>query len=256
MPDPLGRDDVLRLFSIVPLLGDEFIILCGTFLHDSATETPRNNYLISASDKFLAVDKMCCDAPVFLQCLPFVVSGTCRRARCPQQHVTISNLGHVQYNAHVAIHLQQILILQLLYFACPSTKQWKSMSDRIDRLCEALNPPLFIQGSLVDLDLTLIPHGSAGLRVVKNWTREFLYKLDPFQSPSPFLTTLMRINSLIFAFDRNDAPAYIAQAKCVARNISTTLLLKADNRYLVLDMLNLHRGVTESSISSGILYLQ
>ncbi|KAG1738625.1 uncharacterized protein EDB91DRAFT_1137833, partial [Suillus paluster] len=280
MPDPLGRDDVLRLFSIVPLSGNEFLIPRGTFLHDSATETPWNNHLVSVhqsgyttsrrnatqlvhpfirtvlKDKVLAVDEMCCNAPVFLQCLPYIVSGTCRRMPCPQEHVMMLNLGRMQYNAHVAIHLQQMLILQLLYSAHPHTNQWKSMRDRIDRLYEALNPPLFIQGSLTDLDLTLIPHGSAGLRMVKNWTCEFFYKLDPFQSPSLFLTTLMRITSLSFAFDRNDAPTYIAQAKCVTRNMSTELLRKADNRYLVLDMFNLYRGVTEGSISSGILYLQ
>ncbi|KAG1738629.1 uncharacterized protein EDB91DRAFT_1347576 [Suillus paluster] len=239
MPDPLGRDSVLRLFSIVPLSGNEFLIPRGTFLHDSATETPQNNHLVSVhqsgytasrrnatqlihlsirtvlKDKVLAVDEMCCNAPVFLQCLPYIVSGTCRRTPCLQKHVTMSNLGRVQYNAHVAIHLQYMLILQLLYSAHPHTKQWKSMRDRIDRLYEALNPPLFIQGSLADLDLTLIPHGSAGLRMVKNWTCEFFYKLDPFQSPSLFLTTLMRITSLSFAFDRNDAPTYIAQAKHV-----------------------------------------
>ncbi|KAG1738617.1 uncharacterized protein EDB91DRAFT_1249139 [Suillus paluster] len=280
LPDPLESDDVLRLFSIVPLSGDEFLIPHGTFLYDNATETSRNNHLVSMhqsgytasrrhatelihlsirtvlEDKVLAVDEMCCDAPVFLQCLPYIVSGTCRRARCPQEHVTISNLDRVQYNAHVAIHIQQILILQLLYSAHPSTKQWESMRDWIDHLYEALNPPLFIQGSLADLDLTLIPHGLAGLRVVRNWTRESFYKLDPFQSSSRFLTTLMRITSLSFAFDRNDAPAYIAQADCVARNMSTELLRKADNRRLVFDMLNSYRGFTESSISSGILYLQ
>ncbi|KAG0703072.1 hypothetical protein DFH29DRAFT_804090 [Suillus ampliporus] len=277
LPDPLECRDIQRLFSIVPLSGDKFLIPSGTFLHSSATETPQNyrrvsvhqfGYTVSRrnatelirlsirtvlKDKVLAVDEMCCDAPVFLQCLSFVVFGTCWRAQCSQEHVTIWDLDRVQYNAHVAIHIQQILILQLLYSAHPSTKQWER--DWIDHLYEALNPPLFIQGSLADLDLTLIPHGLTGLRVVKNWTRESFYKLDPFQSPSQFLTTLMRITSLSFAFDRKDALAYIPQARCLTRHISGKLLRKADNRYLVFDMLNSYRGVTQNSISSGILYL-
>jgi hypothetical protein len=130
-----------------------------------------------------------------------------------------------------------------------------SMRDWLEHLYEALTPPLYIQGSFADLDLTLIPHGLAGLRVVKNWIRESFYLLNPSRSPQ-FLTTLMRITSLSCAFDWNDAPAYIAQAECLTRNRSIKLLRKPDNRYLVLDMLDSYRGATPSSISSGILFLQ
>ncbi|KAG1889227.1 hypothetical protein F4604DRAFT_1950186 [Suillus subluteus] len=278
--DPLGRRecDVQRLFSIVPLSGDEFLIPSGTFLHDSVTTTQNNHLvlmhqsgykasrrnateLISLSirtvlqDKVLALDEMCCGAPVFLQCLPYIVYGNCRRKGCPQEHVTMSDLNRAQYNAHVAIHMQLILILQLLYSAHPSMMRWKSMRNWLEHLYEALTPPLFIQGSFADLDLTLIPHGLAGLRVVRNWIREAFYRMNPSTSPQ-FLTTLMRIASLSFTFDRNDAPAYIAKAQCLTRNRSVELLRKPDNRYLVMDILNSYRGATPSSISSGILFLQ
>lgn len=149
--DPLGRRecDVQRLFSIVPLAGDEFLIPNGTFLYDSATKTPQNNRLVSMhqsgykasrrnatelirqsirtvlKDKLLALDVMCRGAPVFLQCLPFVVYGNCRRKECPQEHITMSNLDRVQYNAHVAIHMQLILILQLLHSAQRSAMKWE-----------------------------------------------------------------------------------------------------------------------------------
>ncbi|KAG2160213.1 uncharacterized protein EDB93DRAFT_46990 [Suillus bovinus] len=278
MPDPLGRHecDVQRLFSIVPLPGDEFLIPSGTFLYDNVKGTPRNRRLVSIhpsgykssrknatelihlsiravlEDKVLELDKMCCDAPVFLQCLPFIVSGTCQREQCPQNHVAISNMDRTQYNTHVAIHMQLILILQLLYSAHPSSKQWESMRDWLEHLYEALAPPLFIQGSFADLNLTLIPHGLAGLRVL--WIRESFYSLNPFKS-SQSLTTLMKITSLSFAFDRNDAPAYIAEAQCVNRKTFTELLRRPDNRYLVMDMLNSYRGAIPSSISSGILFL-
>jgi hypothetical protein len=127
------------------------------------------------------------------------------------------------------------------------------MRDWLEHLHEALTPPLFIQGSFADLDLTLIPHGLAGLRVVKNWIRESFYRLNP-KSPH-FLTTLMRITSLSFTFDLHDAPVYITQAKCLTSNIPTKLLRKPDNRNLVADMLNSYRGAIPSSISSGILFL-
>jgi tetratricopeptide (TPR) repeat protein len=279
LPDPLGRRecDVQRLFSIVPLSGDEFLIPSGTFLYVSVATT-QNYHLVSMhqsgymasrrnvteliylsirtvlNDKVLALEKMCCGAPVFLQCLPYIVYGNCERKGCSQEHVTMSNLDRVQYNAHVAIHVQLILILQLLYSAHPSMMRWTSMRNWLERLHEALTPPLFIQGSFVDLDLTLIPHGLAGLRVVKNWIRESFYRLDTSKNPQ-FLTTLMRITGLSFAFDRNNAPSYIAKAPFLTRNISTELLRKLDNRYLVRDMLNSYRGATSSSISSGIMFV-
>ncbi|KAG1764093.1 hypothetical protein EV702DRAFT_1283367 [Suillus placidus] len=278
-PDPLGRRecDVQRLFSILPLSGDEFLIPGGTFLHDSVTRT-QNNHLVSMhqsgykasrrnatelihlsirtvlKDKVLALDEMCCGAPVFSQCLPFIVYGDCRRKGCLQEHITMSNLDRAQYHGRVAIHMQLILILQLLYSAHPSTIEWESMRYWLEHLYEALAPPLFIQGSFADLDLTLIPHGLAGLRVVKNWMRESFYSLNPSKSPQ-FLTTLMRITSLSFAFDRKDAPAYIAQAQCLSQNKCAKLLRQPDNRYLVEDMLNSYREATPSGISSGILFL-
>jgi hypothetical protein len=149
LPDPLGRRecDVQRLFSIVPLSGDEFLIPSGTFLYVSVATT-QNYHLVSMhqsgymasrrnvteliylsirtvlNDKVLALEKMCCGAPVFLQCLPYIVYGNCERKGCSQEHVTMSNLDRVQYNAHVAIHVQLILILQLLYSAHPSMMRW------------------------------------------------------------------------------------------------------------------------------------
>ncbi|KAG2360020.1 hypothetical protein BDR07DRAFT_1487588 [Suillus spraguei] len=269
--------DVQTLLSVVPLSGDKFLIPSGTFLYNNVTKTPWNRLvsvhqsgytasrknmteLIRRSirtvlkDKVLAVDEMCCHAPVFSQCLSFIVFGTCQRDQCPQNHVTRSSLGHVHYNAHVAIHMQLILILQLMYSAHPSMKQWESVRDRLEHLHEVLAPPSFIQGSLADLDLTLIPHGLAGLRVVKNWICESFYLLNPSNSPQ-FLTTLMRIASLSFTFDRNDAPAYITQAKCLTQYRYIKLLRKPDNRYLVMDMINSYQGAAPSSISSGILFL-
>ncbi|KAG2063708.1 hypothetical protein BDR04DRAFT_1163389 [Suillus decipiens] len=180
LPDPLGRRecDVQRLLSVVPLSGDKFLIMSGTFLYNNVTKTPWNNRLVSVDqfgytasrknttelirrsirtllkDKVLAVDEMCCHAPVFLQCLSFIVSGTCQRDQCPQNHVTRSSLGHVQYNAHVAIHMQLILILQLLYSAHPSMKQWESMRDWLEHLYEVLAPP-FQHKSSEELDLRI-----------------------------------------------------------------------------------------------------
>jgi hypothetical protein len=128
------------------------------------------------------------------------------------------------------------------------------MRDWLNYLCEALNPPFFIQGSLADLDMSLMPFGLDGMKVVKTWIRESFYSLDPFYKRPQFLTALMRITHLSVAFDRNDAPAYISRAKCIVSR-PTELLRKGDNRYLVEDLLNSYFGTGRSSISSGILYI-
>ena len=129
------------------------------------------------------------------------------------------------------------------------------MRDWLNSLYEALNPPFFIQGSLADLDMSLMPFGLDGMRVVKTWIRESFYSLDPFYMQPQFLTALMRITSLSVAFDRDDAPTYISRAKCIVRSRPTELLRKGDNRYMVEDLLMSYFGTNRSSISSGILYI-
>ncbi|KAG0703070.1 hypothetical protein DFH29DRAFT_918710 [Suillus ampliporus] len=276
-PDPVGHGGIRKLFSIVKLSGDEFLIPNGTFLHSSVMESRQGITLASEhpsgykasrrnitellqafirtllKDKVSAINDMCCESPVFSQCLPFLVSGVCRRENCPQEHVAISKLDRLYYNARVAIHIWQILILQIMYSAHPYMERRDSMRDWLSHLYEALNPPFFIQGSLADLDMTLMPFRLDGMKVVKLWIRESFYSLDPFYTHSQFLTALMRIASLSFAFDRNDAPRYISRAKCmVSRPVA---LHRKDNRYMVHDLFSSYQGASHSSISSGILYL-
>jgi len=129
------------------------------------------------------------------------------------------------------------------------------MRDWLNYLYEALNPPFFIQGSLADLDMSQMPFRTDGMKVVKTWIRDSFYSLDPFYKQPQFLTTLMRITSLSFAFDRNDAPGYISRAKCVVHSRPIEFLRKEDRRYMVEDLLGSYLGARRSSISSGILYL-
>ena len=142
-PDPVGHPGIRRLFSIVQLSGDEFVIPDGTFLHRSATEIRQGTILVSEhqsgykvsrrsvtellqlsirtvlKDKVSAVNDMCYESPAFSQCLTFLVTGVCRRENCPQAHVPLSKLDRTYYNTRVAIHIWQILILQFMYSADP-----------------------------------------------------------------------------------------------------------------------------------------
>ncbi|KAG2070632.1 hypothetical protein BDR04DRAFT_1076404 [Suillus decipiens] len=277
-PDPVEHRGIQRLFSIMRLSGDEFLIPNGTFLHSSVMEMRQAITLVSEhpsgytasrrnvtqllqqsirtvlKDKVLEIDAMCCKSPVFSQCLPFLISGMCRRDNCPQEHVAVSKLDRLYYNKRVAIHIWQILILQFMYSAHPYMERRKSMRDWLKHLYEAINPPFFIQGSPADLDMSLMPLRLDSMKVVKLWIRESFYSLDPFYTQAEFLTALMGVTSLSFAFDRHDAPVYISRAKCTVSGPSE-LFRKWDGRYMVHDLLSSYQGATRSSISSGILYL-
>ncbi|KAG2064506.1 hypothetical protein BDR04DRAFT_1162468 [Suillus decipiens] len=277
-PDPMGHHGIQSLFSTMQLSGDEFLIPNGTFLHSSVMENRQGITLVSEhssgytasrrnitqllqqsirtilKDKVSEINAMCCKSPVFSQCLPFLVSGVCRRDNCPQEHVPISKLDRLYYNSRVAIHIWQILILQLMYSAHPHIDARDSMRDWLGNLYEALNPPFFIQGSLADLDMSLMPLRLDGIKVVKLWIRQSFYSLHPFWIDSHFLTAVMRITSLSFTFDRNDAFSYISRAKCTVSG-PLEFFRKGDHRYMVHDLLSSYQGATRTSISSGILYL-
>ncbi|KAG2048327.1 hypothetical protein BDR06DRAFT_976091 [Suillus hirtellus] len=269
---------IQRLFSIVRLSSDQFLIPDGTFLHNNLMEICQGIILVSEhpsgytashrvvtqllqqsirtilKDKILEIDVMCCKSPVFSQCLQFLISGVCRRYNCPQEHVAVSKLDRQYYNNRVAIHIWQILILQFMYSAHPYIEQRDSMRDWLKHLYEAINPPFFIQGTPVDLDMNLMPLHLDGMKVVKLWIRKSFYSLDPSHTQAEFLTALMGITSLSFAFDRDNAPVYISRANCMISG-PLELFRKGDNRYMVHDLLNSYQGATCSSISSGILYI-
>ncbi|KAG2090757.1 uncharacterized protein F5147DRAFT_787076 [Suillus discolor] len=180
-PDPMEHRGIQRLFSIVRLSGDEFLIPDGTFLHNNVMEIRQGIAWVSEhssgytasrrvvtqllqqsirtilKDKISEIDDMCCKSPVFSQCLEFLISG--------------------YYNNRVAIHIWQILILQLMYSAHPYIERHKSMRHWLKHLYEAINPPLFIQGSPADLDMNLMPLRLDGMKVVKLWIRESFYSL-------------------------------------------------------------------------------
>lgn len=141
--EPVRHSGIRRLFSIVQLSGDEFLIPDGTFLHRSATEIRQGTILVSEhqsgykashrcvtellqlsirtvlKDQVEAVNDMCYESPAFSQCLTFLVTNGCRRENCPQGHVPLSKLDRMHYNTRVAIHIWQILILQFMYSAHP-----------------------------------------------------------------------------------------------------------------------------------------
>ncbi|KAF9242380.1 hypothetical protein BU15DRAFT_43965 [Melanogaster broomeanus] len=278
--DPLSSNSLKRLFCISEVSSTEYGMEIGSFLHSCATGdrhgpmylqpsrvTLSRSDMVSALRKYLAEhlcervtaeNELCFDAVVFSQCLPFIVNGHCNRIGCPQDHINLSALDTKQYNTRVRIHLQQICILQTMYSANPHLRTGRQdcVLDWLSHLYEAFNPQFHVQGSAADLDLSMMPGGHESIRVMKHWVREALYNLNPNQDRPGFLTAVLKLTSLVIAFDRSGALKCINQAPFNTRYVKPPHFLYTDGRYLVEDIVNLFDGVAQTCISSGILFLR
>ena len=142
-PDPLSISSIRRLFCIREVSSTEYRLDNGSFLHNSAAGARdgsmhrqssvvvsfSKNGMISVLRKYLGErlreritkeNDSCCKALVFSQCLTFIVNdGRCNRPSCPQEHVKLADLNSERYKLRLAIHLQQIIILQMMYSVNP-----------------------------------------------------------------------------------------------------------------------------------------
>ena len=135
--EPLSSKSIKRLFCITEISNTEYGMGLGSFLHSSATADRRRpmylqrfivalskREMLMALRKYLAAhlrvrvteeNNLCCDAVVFMPCLPFIVNDYCNHFNCPQEHVKSTDLDAKRYNLRIGVHLQQIFILHLMY---------------------------------------------------------------------------------------------------------------------------------------------
>ena len=139
--DPLSSNSIRRLFCIREQSNTEYGLQLGSFLHGSAT-SDRNGPLyaqysavalskkdvVSALRKYLSArlcervteeNELCREAPVFSQCLTFIMIDRCNYAGCTQEHVKHEELDLKRYTPRLGIHLQQINILRLMFSVNP-----------------------------------------------------------------------------------------------------------------------------------------
>ncbi|KIJ60080.1 hypothetical protein HYDPIDRAFT_117540 [Hydnomerulius pinastri MD-312] len=277
-PDPVNSKTIRRLFCISEVSSNEYEMRPGSFLYDCAVGDRHGPmYLqpaavaLSRKDmtyalrKYLAKhlrervseeNRLCCSAVVFSQCLTFTMFGYCNRGGCPMDHTPLSALDTKQYNGRIGIHLQQICILQNMYSANPRMGRQKNVLDWLTHLYEALNPQFHVQGTIADLDLSLIPGSCDSMRVMKHWVRDALYNFNAYHDRTGFLTAVLKLASLVFAFDRSDALKCINQAPFNVLHFRPQIFIYTDGRYIVEDIVNLFNGEAQTSISSGILFLR
>lgn len=133
--DPCKNLEIQKLFNIVPSTDNTFFLRNSTYLHEKILEsqTPlareneqgvfvfelelsrKINYHLIArlTAKIKTQNEACRRAQVFNPCIPFI-TNYCNRKECPRHHIPSASLTREWYNLQVRIHLQQILVIQVL----------------------------------------------------------------------------------------------------------------------------------------------
>ncbi|KAI9566690.1 hypothetical protein HD554DRAFT_2315329 [Boletus coccyginus] len=272
-PDPLSVTSIKRLFSITEISNTEYRMEPGSFLHTGDRHGPMDlrpsvvtlskREMVTALKKCLAIhlckrvtkeNELCCDAMVFSQCLTFTVYGQCKRANCPQEHVKSADLDSKRYNLRIGTHLQQIRILQLMYSVDPHLDRRVCVLRWLTHLYEAFKPQSHVQGSTANLDLSMIPDACESIGVMKHWVRDALYTLRAGNDRT-FLTTILKLTSLIFAFDESNALRCIKQAHFNAHHARVKEIVYSDGCNVLEDIVSLFDGTRQTCISAGLKVL-
>ena len=125
----------------------------------------------------------------------------------------------------------------------------------LTRLYEAFNPQSHAQGSTAILDLSMIP---GARETMKHWVRDALYTLTANYDHSSYLTSVLKLMSLIFTFDESSALRCIKQARFntdLAR-VPQFVYSDPDGRYMLEDIVGLFDGTQQTCISSGLMFLR
>ncbi|KAF8139771.1 hypothetical protein EV363DRAFT_1497668, partial [Boletus edulis] len=277
-PDPLSLKSIRRLFCITEISSTEYGMELGSFLHRSATGDPHGPMYLQPAvltiskremvtmlweylaghlcERVTQENELCYNAVVFSQCLTFIVNGQCNRFSCPQEHVNSADLDSKRYNLRIGIHLQQICILQLMYSVNPRVDRRNCVLYWLTHLYEAFNTQSHVQGSTADLDLSMIPGAHDSIGVMKHWVRDALYALHENRARSAFLTNVLKLTSLIFAFDAASALTCIGQAQFNAHHARVQVFTYPDGRYVLEDIVRLFDGTQQTCISAGLLFLR
>ncbi|KAF9230011.1 hypothetical protein BU15DRAFT_84182, partial [Melanogaster broomeanus] len=252
--DPIGNHNIRKLMGITEVHNDEFTMHLSAFRflfpqHPSTLNSdPHSPPPLFPTRSHYPTETEIAPPPQ-------------RQGRCGEQAMS-KFLNQEQYNARVGVHLQQMRILQLMYSAQPQLKRLdvtkSNIADWLNHLYEAFFPPVCYQGSIADIDWSTIQDAGEGIRIMKEWVRAAIYSLsvDSEGDQAVFLTSILRLTKLSFAFDGMNPLQYITQAAPVKSYRPPQLLRGPEMAYIVEDMLASIQGLTRTSVTSGILYLQ
>ena len=94
---------------------------------------------------------------------------------------------------------------------------------------------------------------------IKHWVRDALYTLTANYHRSSFLTNVLKLTSLIFAFDESSALRCIQQARFNTDRARVAQFVYSDPNgsscYMLEDIVRLFDGTQQTCISSGLMFL-
>ncbi|KAI6140809.1 hypothetical protein BKA82DRAFT_4448336 [Pisolithus tinctorius] len=203
---------VRKVFGIAPSSNQCYSITEGTFLYRKFAQ----NQQLSARDiKFLLKthlkrflrekvteeNNMSITSQAFATQCPYSVlhdRSHCRVARCHQQHERRMALNAVSYNNKVNLHLQQIRILDLLFSAMEDYRVWRaSMTAALHRLYAVLYRPIYLEGSIADLDWNSVRDAAGRTSVTRKWIQMAIEYLEPGDQTN-YIDYLMNVIRVTF----------------------------------------------------------
>ncbi|KAI6100008.1 hypothetical protein EV401DRAFT_2215392 [Pisolithus croceorrhizus] len=222
---------VRKVFGIVPSADHHFTTTEGTFLH---RRFAHNRYLSADIDlllntqlkahlreKVLEEDNIICVARAFSsQCTHVVLHDQhCRKKDCGHQHWQRSSLNATLYNAKVNLHLQQIHILDSMFSVVGEYKDWHSrMTSWLHRLYEAIYCPIYIEGSVPDLNWNAIRNAASCVGAVREWIQkaiEYLEPIDDLTDVMDYLMNVIRVTCLHTALGGQcELREYVSRESC------------------------------------------
>lgn len=290
---PWTSPSIRHLFSLPTHPEGRLALLPGTFLHQCyeryraragvEAEVPidhldflrlyRFSLTTQLRERIESVYDQCLRLQIFEPCQTRFVTGRCHDHDCPREHV----LDSTWYNGRLRFYFRQALMLQIhrnLPNTNPKMRQRRirycrsfSIDDRsyltslftdsiwIERLYESLNPIHHAYGSQANFAISLVPEAKRGLGATKEWVRETLYKLDPYNPVETFVTTFVRLLSLGSSFDYTAASGYVHQVRCV-QLYKPPSLVRTGNVYIINDVIGFFKGAEPWSLNAGVLFLR
>lgn len=205
IPLPPADPHVRKVFGIVPSTDHHYTITEGTFLHKRFAH---NRHLSADIDlllnaqlkarlrqKVLKEDNMISVARAFSTQCPYLVlhDHHCPEKDCGHQHWKRTSLNATMYNMKVNLHLQQIHILDLFSVAGKYEDWHARMTSWLDRLYSAIYRPIYIEGSVPDLNWNAFYNAAGCVGTARKWIRKTIEYLEPTGDPTDDISYLMNV---------------------------------------------------------------
>ncbi|KAL4069229.1 hypothetical protein J3A83DRAFT_3504128 [Scleroderma citrinum] len=267
--EPLATHQARRVFGITELPNHFYMVQPGSFLYDGSS----SNHLLRVDltirlkeqlrtrlcQKVSEGTKFCSQNPqssVF-SCLPFLVDGICRDVRCKQGHLPKASENPGQYNTRISVHLRQICILRSMRTIYPRKVWNESMRDELVHLYSAVYPPIYFQGSIVELVWSTIEDVSSCIAIVQESVRDTLQYLQSSDDFWKYLMDVIRLTRLGLTF--SGLPVILYSTSCITHKLFhrvPSLRPSLEDFYVVEGIVKVLDGYDDHCISSGVSALQ